>query len=239
MGFFLILQAKYYISNAVMNLLVKFFSVLLRIIAQFSPFVGTITKGFYTSFNAMCKSIDHNESYTKYVVCASCNQIYQFEQSINTVGTEQYSKKCWHVKFPNHPQLRRRQPCGSLLLKTVEIFSSGKKLLLPFKIYCYHSLKTSLKNLLSRQDFVSSCSLWKSQQTTDSDDILYIYSGRIWKEFKQFNGVPFLDAEYSFAFILNIDWFQPYTHTQTSIGVIYLTVLNLPRYIRYKGKMLF
>ena len=94
MGFFLIIQAKYYISNAAMNLLINFFSVLLRIIAQFSPFVGTITKGFYTSFNSMCKSIDHNESYTKYVVCPSCNQIYQFEQSINTVGTEQYSKKC-------------------------------------------------------------------------------------------------------------------------------------------------
>lgn len=40
--------------------------------------------------------------------------------------------------------------------------------------------------------------------------------------------------EYSFAFILNMDWFQPYTHTQASVGVIYLTVLNLPRSIHYK-----
>lgn len=232
-GFFLILQAKYYISNAAMNLLIKFFSIVFRIIAQFSPFVGTITKGFFTSFNSMCKSIGHKESYTKYVVCPSCNHIYQFEQSTHAIGTEQYSKKCNYVKFPNHPQLIRRQPCGSLLLKTVEIVSSSEKLLLPFKMYCYQSLKISLRSLLSRQDFVSNCSLWKSQQVIDND-ILDIYSGRIWKDFKQFNGVPFLDAEYSLAFILNIDWFQPYTHTQTSIGVIYLTVLNLPRYIRYK-----
>ena len=34
--------------------------------------------------------------------------------------------------------------------------------------------------------------------------------------------------------LLHLYWFQPYTHTQTSIGVIYLTVLNLPRYLRYK-----
>ena len=39
---------------------------------------------------------------------------------------------------------------------------------------------------------------------------------------------------HSFAFALNVDWFQPYSHTISSVGAIYLTVLNLPRYIRYK-----
>ena len=33
---------------------------------------------------------------------------------------------------------------------------------------------------------------------------------------------------------LNVDWFQPFTHTQYSLGAIYLTVQNLPREIRYK-----
>ena len=33
---------------------------------------------------------------------------------------------------------------------------------------------------------------------------------------------------------MNIDWFQPYKWTQSSIGVIYLTVMNLPYYLRFK-----
>ncbi len=34
--------------------------------------------------------------------------------------------------------------------------------------------------------------------------------------------------------MLNIDWFQPFTHTIYSVGVIYLTIMNLPRQIRTK-----
>lgn len=33
---------------------------------------------------------------------------------------------------------------------------------------------------------------------------------------------------------MNVDWFQPYKHTQYSVGAIYLTILNLPRQERYK-----
>ena len=59
-----------------------------------------------------------------------------------------------------------------------------------------------------------------------------IYDGFVWKEF--FDSESSFSSKYSFAFALNVDWFQPYTHTKSSIGAIYLTVLNLPRYIRYK-----
>ena len=62
----------------------------------------------------------------------------------------------------------------------------------------------------------------------------YIFDGHIWRDFQQYDGKPFLKQQYSFAFILNMDWFQPFIHTQTSVGVIYLTVLNLPRYLHYK-----
>ena len=122
------------------------------------------------------------------------------------------------------------------MLKTVEISSKcNKKILLPFKVYCYQSLEDSLKKLLLRQEFVLNSSLWKNyDETGSSKSIQDIYDGQVWKEFRQYKGNSFLDQEFSFAFILNVDWFQPYTHTQTSIGVIYLTVLNLPRYLRYK-----
>ena len=37
-----------------------------------------------------------------------------------------------------------------------------------------------------------------------------------------------------YAFIINIDWFQPYKHLTYSVGAIYLSVFNLPRQSRYK-----
>ena len=49
----------------------------------------------------------------------------------------------------------------------------------------------------------------------------------------EYDGFPFLSVPYNFGFILNIDWFQPYVHTQYSLGAIYLAVLNLSRSIRY------
>ena len=181
----------------------------------------------------MYKSVDHDQSFIKYVVCSNCNEIYHLHQCMYTVRLQHYSKNCPYVQYPNHTQLRRRQPCGSLLLKTVEISSkAGKKMLIPFKVYCYQSLEKNLKNLLSRQEFISNTSLWKYQQTGCYETIQNIYDGQIWKDFREYQGKPFLDQQYSFAFILNVDWFH--THTQTSIGVIYLTVLNLPRFLRYK-----
>ncbi len=48
------------------------------------------------------------------------------------------------------------------------------------------------------------------------------------------NGLPFLAAPNNYIMILNCDWFQPYKHTQFSIGILYLVVGNLPRELRYK-----
>ena len=221
----IILQARYYVPSAAMNVLIKFLSILFKVLGQSSSVVAIIEKSFFTSFNVMCKNIHHNEAFVKYIVCSGCNQIYRLHDCVYTVGLQEYSKKCTYVEYPQHPQLRRRQPCDYLLLKTVEISSrSGKKKLFPFKIYCYQSLEISLKRLLSRQEFVSNSLLWKCHQAGCHETIKDIFDGHIWRDFQQYKGKPFLEQQYSFAFILNVDWFQPFIHTQTSIGVIYLTV---------------
>ena len=33
---------------------------------------------------------------------------------------------------------------------------------------------------------------------------------------------------------MNVDWFQPFTHTEYSLGAIYMTVQYLPRNLRYR-----
>ena len=57
-----------------------------------------------------------------------------------------------------------------------------------------------------------------------------------WKNFQYVCNSPFLVAPFTYGLMLNIDWFQPYAHTVMSVGVIYLTILNLPRHMRYKRK---
>ena len=43
-----------------------------------------------------------------------------------------------------------------------------------------------------------------------------------------------LSASTCLGVMLNVDWFQPFEHTCYSVGVVYLTIVNLPRALRYK-----
>ena len=60
-----------------------------------------------------------------------------------------------------------------------------------------------------------------------------VMDGKVWSEFE-----PFLSQPWSFALMMNIDWFQPFKHVQYSVGVIYLTIMNLPRHLRYKREFM-
>lgn len=61
-----------------------------------------------------------------------------------------------------------------------------------------------------------------------------IYDGHIWKNFVCYDDTSFLNEPHPFAFMVNLDWFQPYKHLQYSVGALYLTVFNLPRAMHYK-----
>ena len=135
--------------------------------------------------------------------------------------------KCEHMKFPNHPQLWRRKPCSSELLKRVKT-SAGKTKNKPRQVYSYKSVIDSIKELLCRPDFFTKCEEWHSLQQ-DPNIMSDVFDGRIWQQFMFVDGVPFLALPFNFAFSLNVDWFQPFKHTKNSIGVLYVAVQNLPR----------
>lgn len=61
-----------------------------------------------------------------------------------------------------------------------------------------------------------------------------VYDGNIWKEFQVYGDRPFLSNPFAFRLMMNIHWFQPYKHLTYSVGVIYLTIMNLPCSLRYK-----
>ena len=111
--------------------------------------------------------------------------------------------------------------------------TSGKKFLYPFSVYCYRSLISSFQQLLLLPHFFSECQAWRNRSTS-SGVIEDIYNGQVWKDFQHVSGVEFLASNFAFAFMINIDWFQPFLHTTYSVGVVYLSVMNLPRHLRLK-----
>jgi hypothetical protein len=60
-----------------------------------------------------------------------------------------------------------------------------------------------------------------------------IYDVRVWKNFLNPDGVPFLSAPFNLALSLNVDWFQPFKYSNYSAGAMYVAIQNLPREERY------
>lgn len=96
----------------------------------------------------------------------------------------------------------------------------------------YQSLKSSIQRLVSKQGFVENCEQWRSR-TAPSGYLCDIFDGSLWNEFNS-TEKNFLTHPYCYMLTLNVDWFQPFDRRVYSVGVIYLTVQNLPRDQRYK-----
>ena len=224
-GFLLRLQAKFYFPDSAINLLTVFFCAFISVTGRFSTFMKELAGVFPKSLIAMLSLVKGQLSFTKYVVCRKCHALYDFAGCTEKIGSRIVTKGCSCIPFPNHPYKSKRVPCNSPLLKSVEL-KSGKSFFYPYKIYSYKSIKSSLEKLLLLPSFYNR---WKTQPNDSNGFLKDVYDGAIWKEF-----LPILLTSFTLGFMLNIDWFQPYTHTVSSVGVIYLSIMNLPRHIRSK-----
>ena len=221
--FILRLQSKHYISEAAIECLLKFLHSLFVIIGRFSDIGSAIAQHLPKSVYSLRKFACVTDHFEKLVVCSKCNSVYKMSDCIERRGV---SKMCEFKEFP------RSRKCLFPLLKDVEL-ASKKKILYPFKTYCYQSIKTSLQRLYNQPNFHILCEEWRSRKTMNGA-LGDVYDGKIWQEFQNISGRSFLASRFSLAFCLNVDWFQPYSHTQSSVGVMYLSILNLPRRIRNK-----
>lgn len=156
--------------------------------------------------------------------------MWKYSDCIEGHGDHQRAKLCSYV--PPLSRGRRRRSCNAVLLKTVEL-ATKRKIFYPLITYCYIDLQTSLEHILSDADFALKCGHWKSRNVP-VDSLEDVYDGRVWKSFLQNGDKAFLNGDNSYAFMINIDWFQPYKHLTYSVGAIYLTIFNLPRSLRYK-----
>lgn len=224
--FLLQLQARYFIPNAAVDVLVKFLSVFLSVLGRYSQFLANMACTFPKSLHELQRKQGLLQDFQKFVVCHRCNSIYNFSECIERVGSQTHSRKCNSPRYPND-----RRKCETLLLKNVQL-GNGQNVLRPYKLYCYNSLFSSLQNLLKLQSFVELVEHWRTRDSNGA--LMDVYDGQVWKDFMIINGIPFLAEQFTFALALNIDWFQPYKLTESSVGAIYLTVFNLPYYARFK-----
>lgn len=233
--FLFLWQSTFKLSDVGMNILLKFLHQFLGLLAQLPGLVTLkkIISTLPTSVAAGKKLLGTNkDNFSKFVCCPSCSKLYPIENCIDRLPDGKVvSKTCIFVRFPHHPQQRYRKPCGTTLLKVVKT-SVGTTSLYPRMLYCHRSLIESFQQLLLQPNFLSSCEKWRTRNVSENcfEDI---YDGRIWKDFLDYDGEPFLSAPFNFALSLNVDWFQPFKRTNYSVGAIYMAIQNLPREERF------
>ena len=232
--FLLMWQALYRVSNAALNTLLRFMALFLHLLSRvfasdnLRRFAERIPKNISGTRKLLWNT--NRDGFVTYVVCPKCESVYDYNDCIASCRGYKESKRCRHIAYPNHPHSRRRQECGTKLLKKVK---SGRGYqLIPVKEFAYQPLQRAFSCLVRREGFLDACEQWRGRMSSIPPSYLGdVYDGRVWQTFATNR---FLQAPHNYLLTLNVDWFQPFTHIQYSVGAIYLTIQNLPRSERYK-----
>lgn len=228
--FILLWQATFRVANIAVTVLLRFFS-------HFIFHLSNITK--LESMKHMSQLLPdtlakaHNitrlnrDDFCQYACCPKCFTVYETVDCFEVIGTQMSPKVCSAAKFPRHPRPSMRGVCGANLLKSIQI--GQKQMYKPIKVYCYKSIASSISAILSRPGMLQACESWRNRDIFPG---LYadIYDGRVWQ---QFHSTGFFSQPYSYGLLLNIDWFEPFEHSVYAVGVVFMSLLNLPRHIRY------
>ena len=159
-----------------------------------------------------------------YAWCSACSSIYLPEQLC--VGNQPHVKACTNIPYPRHPKNLGRRACRNVVGDVTKV--NGKSVFHPKVPYYYRSVLDQLADMFARPTFEKQIEHWRTRDQIDGC-LSDVYDGDVWT-----NNQRFFSKDRSLAFMLNVDWFQPYERTQYSCGAVYLCILNLPRHLRYK-----
>lgn len=183
--FLLMFQSTFHISDAALNVLFQFLSMLLKLLSK-QPGMDNLAS-FSSKLPCSVKSAkslytEARDDFVRYTCCPSCSSIYEQNNSPK--------EKCSFIQFRNHPMVSRRQPCNTPLLKTKKT-PSQKVILKPKIVYCYKSVISYLRSLLMRPGFVDKCEMWRNRKTV-AGTLSDVYDGKVWADFLEYDGKPFL-----------------------------------------------
>lgn len=139
--------------------------------------------------------------FLQYVACPKCHCLYKLDDVNAGVIT-----KCIHVPWPNHTQRKYRHRCNKNLI--------DHQTQLPKRVYAYKSISSYLKNFVLRPHFITSCNQWR-QREVSNEYLSDIYDGQLWKTRHH---EYLAESSFNLLGLINVDWFQPYKHTQYSLG---------------------
>ena len=140
--FLLTWQVIFRISDTAIGLLIKFIKVLLSELSNFKKLneIHEIMPDTLAKAKVML-SLNH-DNFQKFIVCTKCDCTYDYNECMST----RQITKCSYVRFPRHPHVHMRARCNEPLLKNVKT-TTGKKLLVPHKVYIFKSIIDSFREL--------------------------------------------------------------------------------------------
>ena len=176
-------QKKFNIADRAVEFLVKFLALFVKVYSgedinnsDQNKFSEKVPSSLYL----LRKTLSYNQQcFRKYVVCIKYHSLYYYENSTVSFAGQQFSKKCIFIKFPNHTSKHLRKECSQVLLKYFKS-TSGKQLFMPFKTYCYRSIKELIQTPLTRSGWEQECEKWRDRNT-DLGLLTDVYDGKICK----------------------------------------------------------
>ena len=225
-AFTCVFQTFHSLSSRAAQWLLMFNSVTLTFLGKFSEKIAYISRTLPSTIYrraVFLKDYVTLSSVKHYVVCRECHALSEYENCLENRGTRTIIKCCRECL------LAKKQ---FFLLKIVT--SKGTRKFYPHHVFPYNSLISSLQMLIKRPGFLAQCKHWRQSYANDDRSLTDMYDGEVWKKMLCFEGTDFLSKKNSIAFMLNIDWFQPFKHRTYSVGVIYLAVVNLPREVHFE-----
>ena len=139
--FLLMFQTLFRLSDTALNVLLSFFALFFQTVSRSFNFIpDTFLSNLPTNIRAARHLANRkNHNFTQYICCPSCHSLYPRSNCIIHLPNGQTeSKKCTFQRFPFHPLKHFREPCGTLLIKSVKS-PPGNQILYPRLIYCYKS----------------------------------------------------------------------------------------------------
>lgn len=228
-------QAWSFTSDRAIRLLLAITAKLFELFGKFNSSMAAIASTFPSSLFLVRKWLGlRRNDFEKYVNCPKCSAIYdchdllyRLERGDKTAG------QCCNVIFKKTSKNASRKECKHKLFKKV-FLTGGKIKYVPLKTFPYRSLYDTLEALLKRPGFETACREWRNREIRDGF-VSDVFDGRVWNDYQTYGDKDFLKEDHCYAFMANLDWFQCYKRrSDVSIGVIYLTLLNLPRELRFK-----
>ncbi len=226
----LLWQSTNNLSNNALSVLLGFLQNYFGIMATedevFITFASILPGSVYAAFKYVGLDKIIND-FDRFVPCAHCNKIrllkdcYTTDRHGNNVPL-----KCNGAIYKGNTYKGR---CSAEILKTV-ITPRGNQVLIPRKVFARKSITEQIESMFSRKGYEDLCNKWRYQDPLP-DYYSDIYSGKIWAEMQKKHNL--FKSPHDVGLKVNTDFFQPHKHRNQSIGVIYMTILNLPREIRY------